>query len=538
VELEGLIRRAFGTLEPLTIGDYVGQFILLFFFGAPPDLALELVARRFQRPCLEHLLESLERAVREVGQGLVDPASIVEAARTLLEKLRWADVMIPSLIPQDALNHLSDVPDLEPAVTALAVALRNGVTLPGSPPEVMPGLTQVAEEAYEVAVAAFRRRIARWGDATLEEDPDPQVRSLGFATLVRRSTPETVIFHLFPPEPPLDTRAEVPPTGPDAPPLAPAASLQYRPLENRGVEGRLLLRLETLGDDGTDQLSDHLTDVLLEVTLRGCYDQDLARTVRASRRQTASGLSVVSNLSAVPIPIAQPDSLVRIEAGASELRTVHYSLRAHRDQTLQVWSAAVQVQPTLTTNIAALLPGKAPLGRDAPFAPLQPVTSFVLELAGALPPNTEGWLLGLAGRLRVTPADLGFDGGILPGLNILEDAELLEMGVAVIPMPDGVRGENDPLTTDPLAVTLDVPAPLSQVLGGYSGGAALPLRLKLSGKASAPPKLADLFSAGAAMTLAMAPAAFNPTPLLYDVIFSLTFRVPVLAVGTRASALV
>ena len=405
----------------------------------------------------------------------------VAACRILLEQLAWRDIMIPSLIPPNAGDHLDEVPDLEPAITALAVALRNGFTVPGMPPVNVPGVRQAAEEAHAVALAAFRRRIARWGDATLVEDPDPQVRSLGFATLVRRLPAESMVFNLFAPGPAGETRAELPiALGPQAAPLAPASSLQYKPLENRGVEGKLLLRLETIGDDGLAQLSDTLTDLVLEITLRGCFDEDLARTVRASRRQTASGLGLVSSLSPVPVPIAQPGSLVRLQAGTSERRTVHYSLRAHRDKTLQVWSAAAQVQAALVPNVAALLPGKAPLARDAAFVPLQPLSSFVFELRGSAVPNNEASLLALAQRVRVTPADLGFDGGILSTLDVLDQAELLELGLAVIPMPGGVRSEADPLTFDPLGVTLDVPAPLDGLLTGFAGGAPLPQRLKLS----------------------------------------------------------
>jgi hypothetical protein len=538
--LAAQIGRAFATLQPVTIGNYVlAWFILLLLGNDDPN---EAICERFRKALLEHLLESLERKSIEMSCGLVGPSSLVAAARALLEDpatgLRLSDSMLAVLIPPDASNRLNEVPNLAPAIAALATQLRAGVTVGGV---TRPGLVQVAQESWNVAAAAFRRRIARWGDADLEEDPDPQVRTLGFARLVRRMPVETMVFNLLPAGPALNLRADSLIASSDGPPFVPASSLQYRPFENRGIEGDLLLRLETLGDDTFVPLSNSLSDIFLDVTVRGCFDPDLARTVRASRSQTASALNVASNLTVPPVPIGQPDSLVRIEAGASELRTVHYSLRAHRDKTLQVWRAAIIAQPAQTTTLAALLIGKSVLGRDIAFDPLDPsITSFTLAFDDAVPANNVASLQALAGKLTISPADLGFDASVLTGRTVFTEANLISLGVAVIPMPDGVRTENDADTVDPLNLRLQVTQPLDNLLPGFAASAPLPQRLKMTVPTAATdfPKVADLFASSAppAITLQL-DGAITPAPRLYDVIISLSFRVPVLHVRTPIAAI-
>jgi hypothetical protein len=528
------IRRAFATLPDVTVGQYFAAFLFALFAGLNPG---EFISQRFRKALLEQLLESLERLAIERSCGLVDPAALVAAARALLEQMPFGDIILPVVLPAGATNP-NQVPNLEPAIRGLAARLRAGVTVAGV---ALPGLVQVAQEAWSAAAASFRKRIARWGDAFLEEDPDPQVRSLGFATLVRRTPVEALVFNLLPAGPAPNLRAEPAVASTDGPPFIPASSLQYRPFENRGLEGNLLLRLETLGDDTFVPLGNSLSDILLDVTVRGCYDPDLARTVRASRSQTASGLGIASNLTTTPIPIGQPDSLVRIEAGASELRTVHYSLRAHRDKTLQVWRAAVTAQPAQTGALATLLAGKTVLGRDTAFEPLDPAaTSFAFEFANAPLPNSLASLQGLAAKLSISPADLGFNAGILPGRTVLEEANLVSLGVAVVPMPDGVRGVNDPDTVDPLNIQMQVTGLLGNLLPGFAAFTPLPQRLKMAvaPQAADLPKLADLFAAPAAPAIAVQlDGALAPTPRIYDVIVSLSFRVPVLHVRTPITAI-
>lgn len=532
--LAAQISRAFSTLPDVTVSQYLLAFLLALIFGLPhPE---EFLCARFRKALLENLPDSLDTKAIEQSCGLVDPASLVAAARALIEKMPFGDIMLPVLLPAGATNP-NQVPNLGPAITGLANRLRAGVTVNGV---VLPGLVQVAQESWNEAAAKFRKRIARWGDADIEEDPDPQVRSLGFATLVRRAPAEAMVFNLLPAGPAANLVANSINGSSDGPPFVPASSLQYRPFENRGLESELLLRLEALGDDVFVPLSNSLSDILLDVTVRGCFDQDLARAVRASRSQTASGLSLASNLTATPVAIGQPDSLVRVEAGASELRTMHYSLRAHRDKTFQIWQAAILAQPALTGTLSTLLAGKAVLGRDAAFDPLDPaVTNFAFEFSGTPLAAGLASLRGLTGKLRVSQADLGFDSTVLTGRTVSEEARLVSMGVAVIPMPDGVRGVNDEDTVDPLNVRLQVTGPLDNVFPGFASSSPISQRLRMTVPDGTTnfPRVADIFggSAPPAINLQL-DGALAPASRLYDVIISLSFRVPVLQVGTPITA--
>jgi hypothetical protein len=529
------ILRAFSPVHLYTKGDYFIAFLVLLLFGVPhPE---EVISTVWRKACLENLLDSLERLVRETSCNVVRPESFVASARALLESYTWAPIIFAHLMPSGP-GDVSNIPVLGDAAAQLATLLRQDVVDQGK--LVLPGLVRTAGEAWCEGVAEFRKHIAKWGEATLEEDPDPQVRSLGFGTLVRKAPQETVIFYLFPEGPPANVRADAPIGSADGPPAAPASTLQYRPLENRGLDGRLLLRLETLGDDGVSQLSDSLTDLVLEIVIKACYDADLAQTLRSSRRQTATGLQIVSNLSAIPVLLTQPDSAVSTAAGISARRTVHFSLRAHRDRTLQIWTAAVQAQPLLTATLAGLLPGKAMLNRDEPFQPLTPISGIRFDLTSATPANSVAALQDLAGALHVSPLDLGFNSSVLAaGRTLLEQARLESIGIAIIPMPGGVRGENDPSTTDPLGLTLQVPPPLDVLLPGFGTTAAFPDRLRMTVAVSNPPTLADLFAAtpAPAVMLNLPAVVFAPAPLLYEVIFSLTYTVPVLETATHIAGL-
>jgi hypothetical protein len=189
-----------------------------------------------------------------------------------------------------------------------------------------------------------------------------------------------------------------------------------------------------------------------------------------------------------------------------------------------------------------LLAGKAVLSRDVPFDPLDPaVTNFTFEFNDSAPVNNLPTLQGLAGKLKLTPADLGFNASVLTGSRaVLEEARLLSVGVAVIPMPDGVRGAGDEDTVDPLNVQLQATGGLANVLPGFTTSAPLPQRLKMTIPADTGefPKLADLFDAAVPpfITLQLG-GALAPTPRLYDVVLSLSFRVPVLRVGTPITAI-
>jgi hypothetical protein len=406
----------------------------------------------------------------------------------------------------------------------------------------------VAAEAYRAAVEAFQHRIGKWGGAYLEEDPDPQVRSLGFATLVRPQEAETALFTLFPPPSATAVSAGVPPSAADGTPVGAAPTLQYRPFENRGIDGRLLLRLEP-GADGIAQLSDHLSDVVLDVVVRALYDPDLASTVRASRRQRRSLLGLVGTLPALARTILIPGTRPEVRAAAGEVRTVHFSLRAQRDRAIDTWTAALQLDPTLVPTIAGLGP-LARLAPDQPFTPLKPLGGAPLNVAVAFDDAapvrlTEPALLGVERTVGVGLADLGFPSNVLgAGFPILEDAKLLSFGVAVIPTQDGVRPPGTLAdAADPIGLTLKVDSLLDPLLPGFATSTPLRERLALTpiptGTSGPPPvRLADVFNAATppAITATIPAAAFAAPQLVYDVVFSFTFTVPTLLAATALDA--
>lgn len=546
--LEVFIRRSFAVLKT-TRREYAVRFLDAIFDE-------EILGDPFQHMChpirgmmYEMLPEQIGRHAVEISCGLVDPASLMAAVREHVDKLPFPESVLPLIFPPGSGSQADQPPDLRALADELAPILRNGFESNGLE---LPGLVEVAKQAWKEGRTAFLHRVGRWGDVDFEEDPDPQVRALGFVRLVRRAPSETMVYNLFPPAQPTSTRAE-PATGvPDGSLFLPASALQYRPFENRGLEGDLLLRLESLDDDALlplgpgfqiQQLSGKLTDIVLDITVRACYDPDLAQTVRASRSQTAAGFNVASQI-APAVPIGLPDSVVRVEAGASELRAVRYSLRAHRDKTLQVLTAAIARLTSPPQSLTDLVAGKSFLGRDAAFAPLGPtVTNFRLELSSASRVDdisSVSELPGLETTLRVSPTDLGFHPAVL-AVPVVEQARLVSIGVAVIPMPEGVRTAEAELSEDPLDIQLQVTGLLGNVFPGFDPAPApLPQRLRMTipAETTNPPTLAELFAADAASALEFDLAgALSNGSRLYDVIVCLTFRAPTLRTRTVINAL-
>jgi hypothetical protein len=301
----------------------------------------------------------------------------------------------------------------------------------------------------------------KWGPGTyLESDPDPEIGSLGFATFVRELPPEAVTMNLV-----LEaarTGASNPATG-----TLPASTLplsrnaQYRPFENRGLEGTFLLTLPAaqtlalLGD--TDAVfggatTPRLLDIVLDVTLRACFDGDLAAAMRARRRQRRDLLSAASSLlgsgNALQVAGLTP------RPTPSNSRTLHFSLRAHRDDMLRFfkgylprYQAAKQGLPTSGANWNAMSITE-PLTANGPFKalPLNKLVStdttempkFALRFSATPSGIASGDDLAKAAReIVITPDVLGITADMLtqtpPG------AGLVGAAVSVIPTSAGAR---------------------------------------------------------------------------------------------------
>lgn len=540
--LQGDVSAAFQTVPLAT---RLAYFLALIFGVA------EQAARPFQTAALESVPAAVEQRIEDELDvcGFVDGESCRARTEQILRGMTWSHV-IGALLAGTTADNLNDRPpfsNLTPAIASVAEGIRTG--LHGGR-DLRPGLEDAAREAYRDAVERFQHRIGKWGGAYLEEDPDPHVRSLGFSTLVRPMPSETAVYTLFPGGAPVGVPAEAPPTTPDGPPLGAAPTLQYRPFENRGLDGSLLLRLEP-GADGVASLGDQLSDVVLEVVVRALHDKDLASTVRASNRQRRSLLQLAGRIAQPPRSIVVPGTRPAVHAATGELRTMHLSLRAQRDRALDAWTTALQIDPTRVPTIAGLGP-LARLDPDDAFTPLRPTGTSPLQVSLSFddaPPTatpTEADLLALERTIRVSPAELGFPLDVLTtGRQIVEESKLIALGIAVIPTRDGVRpaGTTDE-AAEPLNLTLQVAPLLGPLLPGFSDG-AVTLRKRLAMTTLAPPpaeppgvRLVDVWNAtpAPAVTASVPAAAFAAPAKLYDVIFSFTFRVPALLAQTAIDA--
>jgi hypothetical protein len=496
--------------------------------------------------------DELGRKAAGTSCGVVEPARIAAAARRLLQTVDWPAV-IPScqvqLSPFTRINcpdyaYITDT-SIDPIVTALREDQVGG-TAPDT--YTIPGLRTVAGNAYDDGVARIQERIGKWGGAYIEEDPDPHVRSLGFTTLVRPAPPESAVYNLLTAPP----GAAIAPPSPDGDPLSPPGTLQYRPFENRSLGGRLQVRLPA----GISVAS--LPDIFVDVTLRACYDESLAATVRSSRDQIRRSRALLSSIVPATTNLIFAGTSPRVDVGLTDMRTVHYSLRAHRDRTLQVYVAAVEDSiartgapppaPPVGTWPYGALANVRPLGPSDAFEPLPGAAlQFVLRLEQEQPVS-EQRLLNLATTITVSDKDLGFIAGLVPdATGTTAQPALVGVGIGVIPMPAGVKllDASGAVVANPLAPTVKVSSVgnvIDGLIPGFSGpnGAALGDRIRITSNGVAPVPFGAIWGAGDSATIevdfsgAMPPT--TATPRLYDVVFSLTYRMPALEAAVALPA--
>lgn len=314
----------------------------------------------------------------------------------------------------------------------------------------------VSDSPHAPGASEARARSPKWGSAYLAEDRDPRVASLGFATLVRDLPPETSVFNVFPRDARVVTVAGS--AGDDVTlPFATRDAAQYRPFENRGIEGELLVRLPTavaaelLADTPASLLGgvSPLRDLVLEVTLRACYDDDLAAAVRTAQAQRRDVLRVAGAAVAPGVRFARAVP-VRV-TGESERRTIHVSLRAHRDETLRLWQAFLPAYkaahngalPTAGANWTAVEKA-APLAQQAAFQPLPvaadatqnqlPTFEIAFARSGAATDETGAALGALATRVTLTPEMLGIPLDLVTSAVPGASGGLVGVSVSVVPM--------------------------------------------------------------------------------------------------------
>jgi hypothetical protein len=339
-----------------------------------------------------------------------------------------------------------------PTPTQVRQALRIHLEgLNGAVTLIRDALRPVLIDAHRRQLKRFEGQVAKWAGARYEEDRDPHVRALGYVTLVQDFPVETAVFNLLPDLAPVTGGLGGVGAGPQAASPArvaeaPATALQYRAFENRGVEGDWLLSMENALTPGT------LVDLLLEVTIRGCYDERLAAAVKAKRSQRAGQLDRAKAVAAAANKaLTMPGTLPELLAGASDIRTLHFSLRAHRDSVLEHALAAAAAAGTRLVDGLDLKDVLAPLGGMEPFSPLAKggLKKITLRFQREQPQS-----LGvLNGEIPVTPRTLG----IADALTSSDAGSLVGLGLVVIP---SVKVTNPP-AGEPL------PAPSDYVIQDF-----------------------------------------------------------------------
>ncbi|HEX2051189.1 MAG TPA: fibronectin type III domain-containing protein [Actinomycetota bacterium] len=517
-------------LDQAALGPLVQQTVALILDRLGPDFQIVFrrtgvdplgVANETRRAMLDALTAAIATRTVRFGCGLVDPAPIAAAAGRVLTGLNWNS--IPGCTSQTflflTLIRCPSRAEVESAVSALGIVAA-----------VTAGVRQAAIDAHGQAttraLGPLQESVGKWGDVTLVEDPDPNVRALGYATMIREALPETAVFNLFRADQTLAAQSAAPPGNgfEPLPPVTQPGTLQYRPFENRGLGGDLLLSFQP------GSITGQLTDLILEVTFRACYDSDLAATVKASRSRSSSDRTLAEAIAAPGSRnLVFPGETPSLVDGVTELRTVHLSLRAHRDNLLLTTLAAAEAtagnpsaaglaNPTTTSGVT-FNPATRPLRRDDPFTPFDvgAMTSVTLQLMQ--PGSRPASLGGLLNLIAVTPDDLGFP----PGVLTTDGARLVGLGIAVIPVDTA------------LAVTSALDAPLSGLLPA-AGSPTFTSTTRLVMTTTQPAvSFANVW--GTAPTVRLDFGTGIAERKLYDVIFSLSVAVPVKATQSALSAI-
>lgn len=404
-------------------------------------------------------------------------------------------------------------------------------------------LSPTIDAGRELEMPKWAARVAKWGGARFDRERDPQIESLGFVTLVQDFAEESAAFNLLP-----DISSGLtgalggvaagflaanPARGAD-PVTQP---VQYRPFENRGVEGEWLLNLESPLNPGS------LIDLLLEVTVRGCYDDALGAAVKASRQQSGQLLARAEAVaSAANKTLRMPGSLPVWDTGTGPVRTIHFSLRAHREKLLQSVNAALDALGTNPDTVDGLKLDRKlaiPLRFDEALKGIgvNPINSFALQFHNSQSGLSMDLLHGL---LAVTPADLGLGADDPASMGQVE-----AVSFAVIPSGKLSDGHTRvPVLQDfqcdkallPLLPQLDPSnkleyqgPPQATPAAGNDDKALrklVPQKLLYIARtpAAAPVSLASVFNDAAKLTLNFGDALQNGH--IHDVIFSLSVRRP------------
>jgi len=449
---------------------------------------------------------------------LIDSSPVRSVVETILREMIWPPDIVLNEEPQRQVEQIA---------IHVANQLCSGLSNKG-----IPGLAVMAERAWDATYDNLMGHIAKWGDASQEEDPDPNIRGLHYVNLVRKVNPEAATFDLFPADNaslPSGTYLQAQPVDKQA------ASLQYRPFENLGLGGQIQI-------DVPQSARTLLADILIEITMRGCFDPDLAAAVSAGQQQRHEQLTRVANIGKVQIP---PQNLIlgspTVKVSTGGLRSVQFSLRTQRDRIMQAALAGAQImgftnqKPHISVDGLKFKPHEvAALNLNDPvsfFSTLdQQPTSITLKFAKDSTPT----LLDQQAQFVISPETLGVDLDLLdnelPLLNSQFRPALVGIAVVIIPTRHAVDKFREP-EFNVRATTVDDKL---QPLLGWEPQQIVPSLLTMTSleQAANEVDMSELWASTRNLTLDFGEAIKQG--FLYDVIFSLSFRVPVLTGVTTA----
>lgn len=466
------------------------------------------------------------------------PTAMAEMTQPIVPVHRLRAVLLPPLTAGFAKPLLEPTPQPDGSLKApsrqdVRDALRKRLQTVALRSALEPLL--VAEHRRELK--RLKDQISKWAGARYEEDRDPHVSALGYVTLIQDFPVETAAFDLLPDLPTATGLGAGPRLAPAARLVeAPATALQYRPFENRGVEGDWLLSMQSSLAPGT------LVDVLLDITIRGCYDEALAAGITAKRDQIAGQLDRAKVVAAQANKIlTMPGTLPELVAGASEIRTLHFSLRAHRDSLLTHARAAAEAAPGTSIDGLLLRDDLEPLGAMDAFVPLAEggLKQVVLRFQTQRPQS-----LGvLNSEIPITPQTLGITDALLES----DAGKIVALGLVVLPSVNVARppaGQTPPVPADYEIKAIEMDSLLGSLLPQLDANNLAANRRKAllitMDSAATPIDLKQIWNKAVAAPPADAPRlgvdlgdAFDRR-LIHDVIFSVSVKIPVPALQPAA----
>jgi hypothetical protein len=460
-------------------------------------------------------LQQLTATSYRYQPAIITGDTIASAVTAVINAMNWP--------PQQNIDPVQ-------AAIAIAGALSSGVS-------GVSNMFTVAGSMWDGAWNGWMQRVAKWNGARMEDEPDPNVRALNYVRLVRPSDPETVTFDLFP------TQSSPSQNGillESLPRDVFTDSRQYKPLQNLGLGGVLEINAPKAAEIA-------LADLILQVTVRACYSEELAAAVRAGvaqqQQQIGRANLVGSTAGSRILSLGQSSNQI----GTTPIRTVKFSLRTQNDRVFQSALAAAQVQANSTNPIGAVTvdnlyftpSSTSPLAIGAPFAffgqdaSSGSPTPIPGTITLSFTKSTASTLVSQLNTFAVTPETLGIDESILQSsLLPVQDAptpQVVGLSVIFIPMrsPTGAFSATAGATS----------AALNNLLGAnWTPNQPVPGLITMTPpNTQTPINISNLWPSTNPLSLSFDVSQAIANGTLYDVIVSVSYSAPVLTSLTTST---